>query len=334
MKGLLDLPNEIMLRILHYVEPVQISTFLSTLRNLITLEDNEQLWQSLAGTFGITCKQPYGSWKELGFSGDLMTTCPHLQAVDCPCSLLRATSAIKHDTPCSCGQQSWACLEYGICLGCRDGTPHCLSNRQCTHAVVLRLSVPNFMEVWCSSCSRTLGLWEDPWKEQYMVRSILRTYISPEQPPGDKTALIQQRREAEQYQFWMWFRNPSLDASTNLISVHGCYLVDQEWFASWVDFLKGISEIPGRVSNGNLLAMDGSIKPDLALGRNFVLLSERACSFITRIYGIDGSLASIDHVKNKPEYARLVHSVRVQEQMAIHQRVRPIVVSVEQQSLV
>lgn len=117
MKGLLDLPNEIMLRILHYVEPVQISTFLSTLRNLITLEDNEQLWQSLAGTFGITCKQPYGSWKELGFSGDLMTTCPHLQAVDCPCSLLRATSAIKHDTPCSCGQQSWACLEYGICLG-------------------------------------------------------------------------------------------------------------------------------------------------------------------------------------------------------------------------
>ena len=111
--------------------------------------------------------------------------------------------------------------------------------------------------------------------------------------------------------------------------------------------MQGISEIPGRVSNDNLLGMDGSIKPDLVLGRNFVVLSERACSFITRIYGIDGSLASIgnnkeihndsiiliylilDHMRNKPEYARLVHSIQVQEQMAYQQRTRSIVVSVE-----
>ncbi|KAI7886270.1 hypothetical protein K492DRAFT_190237 [Lichtheimia hyalospora FSU 10163] len=295
--GLWNLPNEIILRILHYVDAAQISAFLSSLRDLIPLEDNELFWKSLAGTFGITCKQPYGSWKDLCYSDDLMTTCPHLQAVDCPCSLIRATSVIKHDTTCSCGQQSWACLEYGICLGCRDGTPRCLSNRSCSHPVVLRLSVPSFMEIGCSSCSRTLGSWADSWKEQHMVRCILRTYISPDHLFGDSSALIQQRREAEQYQFWMWFRNPSLDANTNLISVHGCYLVDRDWFVSWVDFLKGISEIPGRVSNDNLLGMDGSIKPDLVLGRNFVLLSERACSFITRIYGIDGSLASIGNHK-------------------------------------
>lgn len=72
-----------------------------------------------------------------------------------------------------------------------------------------------------------------------MVRSILRTYISPEHPSDELSALIQQRRQVEQYQFWMWFRNPSFDANTNLISIHGCYLVDREWFASWVDFLKG-----------------------------------------------------------------------------------------------
>lgn len=113
MEALLKLPNEILLRVLHYVDPVQISTFLSTLVDVIPLADNEQFWQSLAGTFGITCKQPYGSWKDLCYSGDLMATCPHLQAVDCPCSLIRAASVIMHESPCSCGQQLWACLEYG-----------------------------------------------------------------------------------------------------------------------------------------------------------------------------------------------------------------------------
>lgn len=117
MEALLKLPNEILLRVLHYVDPVQISTFLSTLVDVIPLADNEQFWQSLAGTFGITCKQPYGSWKDLCYSGDLMATCPHLQAVDCPCSLIRVTSVIMQGSPCSCGQQPWACLEYGICLG-------------------------------------------------------------------------------------------------------------------------------------------------------------------------------------------------------------------------
>lgn len=70
-------------------------------------------------------------------------------------------------------------------------------------------------------------------------------------------------------------------------------------------YIQGTSEIPGRVSNDNLLALDGSIKPDLALGRNFVLLSERACSFITRIYGIDGSLASIGNIARKEGFSMI-----------------------------
>ena len=84
-----------------------------------------------------------------------------------------------------------------------------------------------------------------------MVRCILRTYISPEHLLDDSSALIQQRREAEQYQFWMWFRNPSLDANTNLISVHGCYLVDRDWFVSWVDFLKGKTYLFALIADTN-----------------------------------------------------------------------------------
>ncbi|KAI9312213.1 hypothetical protein BX666DRAFT_1989674 [Dichotomocladium elegans] len=320
MAHLLELPTEVVLRILSHVEPSQILIFLSISTVFSHLADNEGFWKALAKPLGITAGcQPYTSWKQLYLSGDLLEMCPHL--VECMQSITAdilqsvCISTASERLYCVCRRTHIPlCPDFGICLGCDDKIPHCLRFKPCSHPVTLKLAMINFAALNCSICQKEIGKPCSPLTERHWARNVIQLLMASSGPDR-----LEQRRVVEQTQFKLWFHTWDVDVGQKFVAPHGKYLVDTAWFNAWTDFLKGASdEVPGPLSSKGLLRVDGSIDPTMTVGKDFVVLSEIARFYITRVYGLEDRLLSMENIMANPEYARLVHSVRVQDYLRYH----------------
>jgi hypothetical protein len=63
------------------------------------------------------------------------------------------------------------------------------------------------------------------------------------------------------------------------------------------------------------LRSDGSLDPNLSLGKDFELIGSLTRWYIERIYGVAGTIISSNDLHNVPEYCKLAHSIRLRQQM-------------------
>ncbi|KAI8365512.1 hypothetical protein BD560DRAFT_425185, partial [Blakeslea trispora] len=99
----------------------------------------------------------------------------------------------------------------------------------------------------------------------------------------------------------------------------GSYLIEKNWFCNWLNFISGKSQIlPGPLSNSQLMRSDGTLDPTLCLGKDFELIGTSTRWYIERIYGFDPTfrIVSAEDIEYKSEYCKLVHKIKIRQQMA------------------
>ncbi|KAI9251027.1 hypothetical protein BDA99DRAFT_522475 [Phascolomyces articulosus] len=75
---LLELPNEILWTILHFVPPRDSLCLLKTCKSLYQLKQDELFWREFARQYGMIYLHPHQTWWQFYISGDLKKTCPHI----------------------------------------------------------------------------------------------------------------------------------------------------------------------------------------------------------------------------------------------------------------
>lgn len=115
------LSAEILLSILHFLEPQDVVAFLSAQRSLSELIDDDEFWHALALTFNVTYRSPNQTWRELCFSGDIKFVCPHLRPQS-DSKLLEKRESLwqalveDHVDVCGCNAVH-QCRYHGMCFG-------------------------------------------------------------------------------------------------------------------------------------------------------------------------------------------------------------------------
>ena len=185
----LELPNEILWCILHFVPPRDSLVFLKTCKPLYQLKNDELFWREFARHYGIIYLHPNQTWWQLYVSGDLKKTCSHIHSSyrnlnnqiikQDKCDLfwntllLMSANGSGNDSNDNQEQRKNNCCQEqqinGICLypnchfkGCGDASfapepnpGHLREHYHATgHTLVLKLSSLHFCELFCYACNK------------------------------------------------------------------------------------------------------------------------------------------------------------------------------------
>ncbi|KAI7859708.1 hypothetical protein BDC45DRAFT_222368 [Circinella umbellata] len=337
----LELPNEILWCILHFVPPQDSLVFLKTCKSLYQLKSDELFWRELARHNGIIYLHPNQTWWQLYVSGDLKKTCSHIHSSyrslndqiikQDKCDLFWNT--LLHISADNSGngsnhhqeqKKSICCREQkinGLCLypnchfkGCGDATfapesnpGHLREHYHATgHTLVLKLSSLHFCELFCYACNKPVGFWgfpsmDKPMGERYLVRRIVQSLMNTLPTDQELKRKAIERRRAIERRL-VWSQQSHEDS----------YIIERKWFMRWNEFLfEKSDQIPDHLTNKTLFKHHDvkELRSDIELGTDFELVGGVVRSYIERVYDIDGPVISAYELQWKPEYRKISESI-------------------------
>ncbi|KAI8097882.1 uncharacterized protein B0P05DRAFT_522483 [Gilbertella persicaria] len=306
-----DLPYEVLTLIIANLSTIDIESFVQSNIFLYQRACQDSFWSDICRIHGIHYCAPDTTWKALYSSGTLDKMCSHLDY-----SILQSVQKKKRLlwTHLQSANNHVMCLHpscdfYGSSDTCHE------HYGQTKHALVLKLTRLHTLDIWCNSCRKTIGLdaFSDKDRpglrsEKYIMNRFVEdlTMISSTDSTDLRTLVIRGRQFVESHLLRYQSSQPTP------------HIIERNWFCSWLDFISGkTSQSPGPLTNDKLLRLDGTLDPTLCLGQDFELIANITRWYIERIYGLhkDSRILSIEKIEHEPEYCRLVHKVRLRQQM-------------------
>ncbi|GAA5806261.1 hypothetical protein HPULCUR_011792 [Helicostylum pulchrum] len=280
-------PMEVIDKISSTLNGQDIVRFIQSNSALYYRAQHPSFWKHLCELNGINYCHPDTTWKELFCSGELSTMCPHLNTNMLDPSFIKAKK-----------QLIWSHLKNN--RETAYDTDHYATDK---HSIILKLSSLHIMELWCNTCIGFDYFHSDTKQgsksESYIMKKLTKKLGSVTQEIDTK-----KRQEIESDIFRIQFRNSTT------------HIIQKDWHTSWLLFISGKTiHHPGPLLNTKIARQDGSLNPALFLGKDFELIGNLTRWYIERMYGVSGTIVSSESLKEKAEYCKLLHSIRLRQQM-------------------
>ncbi|KAI9472245.1 MAG: hypothetical protein EXX96DRAFT_583390 [Benjaminiella poitrasii] len=325
------LPYEILITALSYLNGKDVISFAHCNSIFYKYAQQMSFWADLCHLYGIHYCHPNTTWKSLYCSGQLSKMCPHLDhsiiySIQRKKSLLWTSLSNLNHTVHNYNSN------YVLCLH-----PSCdyvgESSHNLQHPITLKLSLLHSLELWCSSCVKTIGFDKSAFNnrlkleqqqeglrtEQYLMNEMIRTltsYHSSKEDEQLRQAVIKGRRSIEFGLYQLQFKQQTTTM----------HIIDKDWYTTWLTFISGKSnQCPKPLVNKHLFRKDGSLDPTLSLGKDFELIGSLTRWYIERIYGVSDTILAASEIPNNAEYCKLIHKIRIRHQMNQVRRYPPTI---------
>ncbi|CAO3621604.1 unnamed protein product [Cunninghamella blakesleeana] len=217
----IDLPMEIIFKILSYLDLDAINQVLFIHPTLKRKHNDNQFWHSICLEHSIQYKQPSITWKELVLSKEMFKLCPHINL-----SLFKLLSHKQLHTFSNCHHHHkchYICFHPKCNFIENDHHQVDVHFNKFNHPILLKMSLFSLFELQCFLCDKQLGVDSHMPSEKYIVQKIIQKFVTPINSANNES-LINYRRKMETSLFY----RPSLN-----------YIIKKSWYDTWLDFLRG-----------------------------------------------------------------------------------------------